>query len=1104
MKCSRCQADNRDGARFCRACGVTFAIACSSCGATAEAGSRFCDRCGGLLATPAPTPESSPGVRPEATTAKGVTEITRASPSPADGERRQLTVMFCDLVGSTALSERLDPEDWRTVVRNYQRTCATIIQRFEGHIAQYLGDGLLVYFGYPQAHEDDARRAVQAGLDIVAALRGPDRAKAVAVRIGIHTGLVVVGDIGDRGTSQRLALGETPNVAARLQGIAEPNAVVISGATSKLVTGFFHRLDLGPQPLKGLSAPVRAYQVRGASGVQSRLETVEPAGLTPLAGREEEVAFLRRRWDQASGGAGQVVLLTGEPGIGKSRLVRVLTEELAEDPHGRIEWRCSPYYENSAFYPVIEDLRRRLHFGRDDTPAEQLERLEAAMGRHGLEPSATVPLFAALLSLPLPERYPPLRIAPERQKQRTLEAVVAWMRAETVRQPTLLIVEDLHWVDPSTLELLGLVMDQLAAARLLQLLTFRPDFRPPWPMSPHVTQLTLSRLARRDVEAMVESLARDKALPVEVRQQLIARTDGVPLFVEELTKAALESDLAIPASLHDSLMARLDRLATAKEIAQLGAALGREFAYEMIRAVSPVDEAALRQALAKLVDTGLLYQRGLPPEARYVFKHALIQDAAYESLLKTTRQHYHRQIAGALEARRDDATNTPPELLAHHYTEAGLLERALPHWRTAGEQAVLRSANVEAISHFSRALDVLAASPDTLDHARHELALQIALSAPLRAAKGFAAPEVGRAYARARELCRESDTAELFSILRGLWEFHELRGEYETALELARQLLTLSEQGQDRTDLLVANEVMGDMQFWLGDFTAARLHLDHAFGLYDAQQHDVHVFRYGYDLGVACLCFGAWALWFLGYPTQALRKAEDGVSLARELGHPFTLAFALLFAGQLYSYRREANHTRELTAEAITISAEQDFPMLLHQASMIQGWALADHGHAVEAIAQIRQGLAGWKAMGQELECSHFLGLLAEAHGKAGRYEPALDALAEALAVAARIGEGFWEAELYRLRGDLLLDTGSLSGPAAEESLQTAIAIAGARGAKALELRAATSLARAWRRTGRSHDARRVLAAIYSWFTEGFDAPDLKEARALLDDLATG
>ncbi len=995
-------------------------------------------------------------------------------------------------------------------MRDYQRTCAAVIDRFEGQIAQYLGDGLLVYFGYPQAHEDDARRAVQAGLDIVAALRAgdasrrePDPVTAVEARIGIHTGLVVVGDIGDPGTSERLALGETPNVAARLQTIAEPNAVVISSATSRLVTGFFDCQDLGPHPLKGLSAPVNAYRVTGASGVQSRLGAVDASGLTPLVGRDEEVAFLRRRWERAAAGDGQVVLVSGEPGIGKSRLVRVLTDDLAGGAHGLIEWRCSPYYQNSAFYPVIEDLHRRLRFDRDDAPGEKLRKLEAALERYGLDLSATVPLLGALLSLPLPERYPPLTIAPERQKQRTLDALVSCVRTETTRQPMLLIVEDLHWVDPSTLELLGLVIDQLATSRLLQLLTFRSDFRPPWPMLAHVTQLTLSRLARRDVEAMVESLARGEDLSAEMRRQLIARTDGVPLFVEELTKAVMESDLAIPASLHDSLMARLDRLANAKEIAQLGAALGREFAYELIRAVSPVDDAGLRQALARLVDAGLLYQRGLPPQSRYVFKHALIQDAAYESLLKTTRQQYHRQIARVLEAQRDDATSTPPELLAHHYTEAGLLEQALPHWQSAGEQAVQRSANVEAISHLSRGLDVLRALPGTAEHTRRELALQVALGVPLRAAKGFADPQVGHAYTRARELCREdSETVELFSILRGLWEFHELRGEYQAGLDLARQLLTLAERGANRADLLVAHEVMGDTQLWIGDFGATRMHMDHAFTLYDPRQHDAHVFRYGYDLGVACLCFGAWALWFLGYPGEAMRRAEAGVTLARKLGHPFTFAFALLFLAQLHSYRHEADSTRELTAEVMAISAKQNFPMLLNQAAIIQGWALADQGHAVEAITQIRQGMLEWKAMGQELERSHFLGLLAEAYRRADRPDEGLEILTEALSVADRIGEGFWEAELYRLRGELLLDTGSPSGSvAAEESFQKAIAVARARSSKALELRAVTSLARLWRQQGRNEDACQVLAEIQRWFTEGLDTPDLSEARTLLTAL---
>jgi class 3 adenylate cyclase/predicted ATPase len=1032
-----------------------------------------------------------------------------ASPESAGGtpnaaERRQLTIMFCDLVGSTALAGRLDPEDMNEVLGAYHALVGEEVARVEGFIARYMGDGVLVLFGYPQAHEDDAERAIRAGLALVDRIaRLETVAGKLEMRIGVATGLVVVGDlIGSGAARDRSVVGETPNLAARLQSLGTANCVLISDATRQLVGDLFEYRDLGGVALKGFGRPISVWQVLRPSSVASRFEALRPSKLSPLVGRDEETELLLRRWRQASTGEGRVVLLSGEPGIGKSRLVRVLTERLAESVHRRIEWRCSSYHQNSAFYPVVEDLHRWLRFERDDSPGEMLHKLEAAMEQCGFDLSATVPLLGALLSLSLPERYRSPTMAPERQKQRTLETLVASIRIQADRQPTLLIVEDLHWVDPSTLELLGLLIEQIASARLLMTVTFRPEFRPPWPMLAHMTQLTVGRLARRDVEVFVENLTGGRTLPIEMRQQLIARSDGVPLFVEELTKALFESELVIPATLHDSLTARLDRLGTAKQIAQLGATLGREFDYELIQAVSPIDESALRQALTRLVDAELLYQRGVAPQSRYVFKHALIQDAAYESLLKTTRQQYHRQIARALEARRDDARSAPPELLAHHYTEAGLLEQALPYWQLAGEQAVLRSANVEAISHLTRALEVLKPLPDAPERARRELALQVALGVPLRAAKGFAAPEVGQAYARARELCHPSDTTELFSILRSLWEFSELRGEYQIGLELARQLLSLAERGQDRTDLLVAHEVMGDMQFWLGDFRLAREHTERAFALYDVQSHDLHVSRYGYDLGVASLCFGAWALWFLGYPEQALRSAQDAVSLARTLGHPFTFAFALLFAGQLHSYRREAEPTRELVEEAITISKERDFPMLLHQGSMIRGWALADQGQAAEAIALIHQGMGAWKAMGQELENSHFLGLIAEAYGRDGRPDQGLEVITQALSFADTIGEGFWEAELHRLRGELLLETSTSSRfIAAEESFRKAVAVADARGAKALELRAATSLGRLLVGHGKREEARRLVRDISGWFSEGSETPDLSDARKFLHGL---
>jgi class 3 adenylate cyclase len=619
-----------------------------------------------------------------------------AEPRAPEAERRHLTVLFCDLVDSTALASQLDPEELREVVRAYQQAGAEVIGRFEGHIAQYLGDGLLVYFGYPQAHEDDAPRAVRTGLGIVEAMGRlnarlqRDKGVSLAVRLGIHTGLVVVGEMGGGVRHVQLALGETPNLAARLQGLAEPDTVVISGATYRLVQGLFVCQALGVQTLKGVPQPVAVYRVLGESEAHGRLEAAGPSGLTPLVGREQEVGLLVERWQQAKEGLGQVVLLSGEAGIGKSRLVQVVKERVAGEPHPRWECRCSPYHQNSALYPVIDLMQRMLQLQREDSPEARLDKLESALAPYDVSLAEVVPLFASLLSIPLPDdRYPPLALTPQRQKQKTQEAVLAVLLALATRQPVLFIVEDLHWVDPSTLELLSFIIDQVPTARILTLFVFRPEFRPPWAPRSHLTQLTLSRLPRHQTEVMVERVAGGKALPGEVVQQVVAKTDGVPLFVEELTKTMLESGLlregedgyelmgplpplAIPATLHDSLMARLDRLATVKEVAQLGATLGRAFPYDLLRAVSPLDEATLQHALAQLVEAELLYQRGLPPQATYLFKHALIQDAAYQSLLKSRRQRHHQHIAQVLEARFPELCETQPELLAHHYTAAGL------------------------------------------------------------------------------------------------------------------------------------------------------------------------------------------------------------------------------------------------------------------------------------------------------------------------------------------------------------------------------------------------------------------------------------------------
>ena len=919
------------------------------------------------------------------TTQVGSPSVERKVP---EAERRQLTVMFCDLVGSTALSEQLDPEELRDVVRIYQEVCAEVIDRFEGHIAQYLGDGLLVYFGYPLAHEDDAQRAVRGGLEIVGAISElslPTLLQgSLQVRIGIHTGPVVVGEIGRGEKREQLALGDTLNIASRLQNLAEPNTVVISSATYRLTEGLFDCQDVGLHTFKGVSTPIEVYQVIRESGVRSRFEVAVTKGLTPLVGREQEVGLLLERWEQVKEGRGQVVLLCGEPGIGKSRLVQVLKERLAGETHVRIESRCSPYYQNSALYPIIDQLQRLL-FRREDSHEQKLGKLEVVLGQYGFSLEEIVPLFASLLSVPLNESYPPLTLSPQRQKQKTLEALLAWLLKEGEKQPVLRIVEDLHWVDSSTLEYLSLLVEQVPKTHIFALFTFRPDFIPPWAMRSHLTQITLNRLTRKQVEVMVERVTGGKALPVEVVQEVVTKTDGVPLFVEELTKTVLESGLlregdghyeltgplpplAIPTTLHDSLMARLDRLATAKEVVQLGATLGREFTYELLKAVSPLVEVTLQKGLDELVEAELLYQRGLPPQARYFFKHALIQEAAYQSLLKSKRQQYHQKIALVLEERFPETVETQPELLAHHYTVAGLRKQAIVYWQRAGQRAVQHSANIEAVSHLTKGLELLKTLPDTPDRTQQELTLQIAIGAPLRITKGFASPEVERVYARARELSQQiGETPQLFPVLRGLGGFYLARADFQTAHKLGEQCLRLAQSIQDPALLLQAHYLLGATLFCQGDIALAREHVEQGIALYNPKQHSSHAFLYGQDPGVACLFWTAWALWFLGYPDQALRRSHEAVTLAQELTHPYSLAIALNVVAFLHQFRREGHAAQEHAEASVTLSNDGGFGFILAMGIILLGWAMAEQGQGKEGIEQMRQGLASWQATGAEL-----------------------------------------------------------------------------------------------------------------------------------------
>jgi len=815
-----------------------------------------------------------------------------------------------------------------------------------------------------------------------------------------------------------------------------------------------------------------------------------------------------------------VVLLRGEAGIGKSRLVEALSERVRREGATRIAFRCSPYYQNSTLYPVIDHLQRFLQWQRDDTPEAKLDTLERVLRMYRLPLEDVVPLFAALLSVPLPERYPALNLTPQQQRQKTQEALVAWLLEAAERQPVLAVWEDLHWADPSTLEVLGLVLDQAPTARMLTLLTCRPEFRPPWGPQALVTQVILNRLGHAQIETMIAHLTGRKALPAEVVQQVVVKTDGIPLFVEELVKMILESGLvweeadrymltgplpplAIPSTLHDSLMARLDRLSAARDLAQLGAVLGREFAYELLQAISLLDEPTLQQGLAQLVDAELVYQRGLPPQSRYVFKHALIQEAAYQSLLKSTRQRYHQRIAQVLEAQFPETVETQPELLAHHFTEAGLAEHAVPYWQRAGQRASAGSAYVEAMSHFTKGLEVLQGLPDTPERAQRELDVQIALGQACIATKGQAAPEVGQIYRQARGLCRQvEDVPQLCRVLWGLFSFHVVRAELQTARKLGEELLSLAQHLQDLVYLQGAHFALGSTLLYLGEFPLSRQQWEQSLALYDPPQHHAHAVLFGWDIGVFGRAQAPHALWSLGYPDQALTMSHKAVALAQELSHPFSLAVALDYAAMLHQFRREPQAVREWAEAAIALCTEQGFAYYLAWGTTMQGWAQVAQGQREDGLAQMRHGLAALRATGAALRLPYYLALLAEACGQTGQAAEGLTLLAEALAQVHKAGESQTEAELHRLKGELLLSLSADNHAEAEGCLHQALAVARRQQAKSLELRAVTSLSRLWQQQGKWVEAHQLLAEIYGWFTEGFDTADLQDAKALLEELA--
>jgi class 3 adenylate cyclase/predicted ATPase len=1036
---------------------------------------------------------------------------TEAAPPRADeAERRQLTVMFCDLVGSTALSARLDPEDLREVIGGYHAAVAEVIGSFGGFVAKYMGDGVLAYFGYPQAHEDDAERAVRAGLAVVGVMRRLQTPVPLQARVGLATGLAVVGDlIGSGAAREENVIGETPNLAARLQALAEPEAVVIADRTRRLVGSLFEYQSLGEVELKGLLAPVAAFRVIGESRVESRFEALR-SGETPLVGREEELELLRRRWEQAKSCTGRVVLISAEPGIGKSRLAEAFRESILGEPHIRLRYFCSPHYQDSPLSPFISQLERAAGFERDDTPAARLDKLESLVAENA-PAVGNVQLLAELLGVPLDNRFPALDLMPQRKKERTFEALLRQVTGLVERQPVLLIFEDLHWADPSSRELLDLIVEQIECMRALMIATFRPEFQAPWADRPHVTTASLRRLGRDQSGALVRGLLGNAAaLPGEVVDEIVERTDGVPLFLEELTKAVLENaavgtiaatSSSVPPTLHASLMARLDRLgALAKEIAQAGAAIGRDFSYELLAAAAQRTEAELQDGLGRLVAAGLVFQRGAPPEANFLFKHALVQDTAYSLLLRGPRRALHARIAQALEERFPTLAETQPEILAHHFTEAGLLEKAVAYWCRAGRQSEAKAALVEAIAQLRRGLRLIADLPNTRQRARQELELQIALAGALRSTKGFGHPEVAEAFEQARSMLSESGEAgkiSHFSVLFGLFGTQFAGGQVRAGLAHAREFLSLAQCRAEPGLLVTGYQIISQALMTIGDYRAAFPQVERGAKLYEAEKHRMLAFQIASDPGVTMRGFWALGLWHQGYPDRASVVTQEVLRHARRPdAHPYhSRGLGLLLNGMAAIAARRISEAQELGSEAIGVGNEHGLPTILGTGLILQGWALARRGSNGAAVEGIRNGIT--------LARYHsyipiFLGLLAEALAQTGKIEEGLAALTEALATAEASGARGNDAELHRLRGDLLRRLPSPDRTKVEASFRTALRIAREQGTRGFELRTVVSLARLLSDQGRHTEARDLLAPVYGWFTEGFDAQDLKEAKTLL------
>jgi predicted ATPase/class 3 adenylate cyclase len=1009
------------------------------------------------------------------------------------------------------LSSHFDPEDLSGIVRTYQDTCAGVVSHYDGYIARYMGDGMLVYFGYPHAHEDDAERALHAGLEIIARVRQlePRADLSLQTRIGVATGLVVVGEtVGENTAKEQVVMGETPNLAARLQSVAEPDQLVVASSTRHLCGNVFDFQDLDERSLKGFSEPVATFAVLGERSVESRFDAHRSQRLESMVGRDQELALLLQRWRSAVSGEGQVVVLSGEAGIGKSRIVRAIIDAATEDDHFRISYQCSPYHGDSALYPAIRQLGRAAGFASEDDDDAKLDKLEALLSFAKNNKPETNALIAGLLGLD-GERFAKLDLTPQQQRIRTLEALLQQLVTLSLRKPVLFVVEDAHWIDATTLEFIELCLDPTASARILFVITARPTFDYNFGGHPVVTGLTLNRLGREQINGLIEHITKGKSLPVELRDEIVVKTDGVPLFVEELTKTVLESgaltetehawilegslkQLAIPTSLHDSLMARLDRLNRVKEVAQTAACIGREFDYTLLATVSPLAETELNAALDQLISAELVFGRGVPPNASYTFKHALVRDAAYESLLKSVRQHLHGRIMQAL-----DEIDAPPELLAHHAEFAGETEQAIDWWQQAGETAFARPAYEESIGHLSAAIRLVQQMGDDESSTQRELTLQVPLAQALLAKRGYAARPTAEAFERALALTEiVGETEFRIPVQYGTWVVHYVRGEHEQALQRALRLLELAQPQEDSIQGLVANRVASPSYMVLGKFTEAKRHLETALRIYDPQKHSALANHLGSEPGATLNCYMALVLWILGYPDQAATHANRAIVMARESAHVNTLCFADLHVAMFAYFGGDVQLGRRHGESLVEIAGEHDMTFWGQLGELLLAWEFVSQGNE-SGIHRFRDGFESYIDSGSRALAPVLAILFVSQLLRLDRTEEASRTIADVRRVVQATGECWAAAELHRVEGDLYLRRSDEAQ--ARVCYEHAIETARSQSARSWELRATTSLAALLSEQGEKQRARDLLEGIYGWFSEGLESHDLKDAKSLLD-----